>query len=168
MAVGKALTQAEILMLAIEKEKRSFTHLSKAARACTSPAARSLYNQLALDELRHLLTLVSLMDGFSDRWLEELDLTLPQLELPAGAEEDEEAILRSTMAEEERSKDLFAELAQGIEDTEILLLLQDLRDEEEGHYQRLVSMLYGREVRPPLVTKWLRRFRRLMPRERLH
>lgn len=49
-------SETDILLLAIAKEKTSFARLAAAAQACTDPKARRLYNQLALDELKHLLT----------------------------------------------------------------------------------------------------------------
>jgi hypothetical protein len=66
--MGKAAPKSEsdVILMAIAQEKESYAQLAAAACGCTCQKARRLYNQLALDELRHLLTLVSLMDGLAD------------------------------------------------------------------------------------------------------
>jgi rubrerythrin len=46
---------------------------------------------------------------------------------------------------------------------EILALLEMLRAEEEDHLARLRSLLYGLEADRPVVAKWLRSIRRLVP-----
>lgn len=161
-------SETEIILLAIAKEKASYAHLAAAAQACSSPKGRRLYNQLALDELKHLLTLVSLMDGLANDCLEQLDLTFPMGDLPNPLPQTEEAILRSTMEEEERSQDFFTRLAEGVDREELLALLENLRAEEEEHRTRLRSMLYGLEADRAVVAKWLRSIRRLIPAARLH
>ncbi|MCX5736407.1 MAG: hypothetical protein NTW68_19160 [candidate division NC10 bacterium] len=168
--MGKAVPKSEsdIILIAIEKEKESYALLASAARASTSPKARRLYNQLALDELRHLLTLVSLMDGLDEDCLAQLDLGFPVAKLPDPLPQTEDSILRSTMAEEERSRQLFIQLAEGVSREELLSLLEVLRAEEEGHLNRLQSMLYGLEADRPVVAKWLRSIRRLVPAGYLH
>jgi rubrerythrin len=168
--MGKAgcKSESDIILLAIEREKESYAHLAAAARACTCPKARRLYNQLALDEIRHLLTLVSLMDGLADDCLAQLDLTFPPAELPDPLPQTEDSILRSTMAAEEESQHLFARLADGVSREELASLLEVLRAEEEGHLARLRSMLYGLEADRPVVAKWLRSIRRLAPADYLH
>ncbi len=156
--------ERDIILTAIDKVKASFARLTAAAKRCTCPKARRLYNQLALDELRHLLTLVSLMDGVADDCLNQLDLTVPLGDVPETMPQSEEEILRVTMAEERRSQQLFAELAEesaGRE--EILALLEMLRAEEEDHLARLQSMLYGLEADRPVVAKWFRSIRRMAP-----
>ena len=161
-------SETEIILLAIAKEKLSFTRLAAAAQACDNPKAKRLYNQLALDELKHLLTLVSLMDGLADDWLTRLDLTLPPADRPDTLPQTEEAILRSTTEEEELSKNFFGCLAQEVDRGELLDLLQTLRAEEEDHRTRLRSLLYGLEADRPVVAKWLRSIRRMIPAAHLH
>jgi rubrerythrin len=168
MRTASPKSESDVILQAIAKEKASYAHLAAAAQACTCPKARRLYNQLALDELKHLLTLVSLMDGLADDCLTQLDLTIPLGGPPDPLPQSEDSILRSTMVEEERSQDLFAHLAQGVDREELLSLLQMLRSEEEEHLTRLRSMQYGLEADRPLVTKWLRSIRRLIPSAYLH
>jgi len=161
-------SENDIILMAITQEKESYAHLAAAARTCTCPKARRLYNQLALDELRHLLTLVSVMDGLADDCLTKLDLTFPIGDLPEPFPQTEESILRSTMAGEEQSRQLFASLAEGVNREELQALLEILRAEEEDHLTRLRSMLYGLEADRPVVAKWLRSIRRLVPGGYLH
>ena len=161
-------SESDILLLAIAMEKEAYSHLAAAARACTCPEARRLYNQLALDELKHLLTLVSVMDGLADDCLSHLDLTFPARELPDPLPQSEDSILRSAMAEEQRAQQLFADLAGRVDRQEILAILEILRAEEEDHLARLRSMLYGLEADRPVVAKWLRSIRRLVPTASLH
>jgi rubrerythrin len=161
-------SETEVILLAIAKEKASYSHLAAAAQACASLKARRLYNQLALDELRHMLTLVSLLDGLDDDCLAQLDLTFPVADLPDPLPQTEEAILRSTMEEEERSQDFFTGLARGVDREELLALLESLRVEEEEHRTRLRSMLYGMEANRPVAAKWLRSIRRLIPATPIH
>ena len=161
-------SENDIILMAIAKEKESYAHLAAAARACTCQKARRLYNQLALDELRHLLTLVSVMDGLADDCLTQLDLNFPAGDLPDPLPQTEESILRSTMAEEEQSRQLFASLAEGVDREELQALLELLRAEEEDHLTRLRTMLYGLEADRPVVAKWLRSIRRLVPAGHLH
>lgn len=168
MRAGTPQSETEIILLAIAKEKASYAYLAAAAQACSSPKGRRLYNQLALDELKHLLTLVSLMDGLADDCLAQLDLTFPAGDLPNPLPQSEEAILRSTMEEEERSQHFFTDLARGVDREELLALLETLQVEEEDHRIRLRSMLYGLEADRPVVAKWLRSIRRLIPTPRLH
>lgn len=168
MRTAAPKSESDIILLAIAKEKASYAHLAAAAKACNCPKARRLYNQLALDELKHLLTLVSLMDGLADDCLTQLDLTFPAGEHPDPLPQTEDAILRSTMAEEERSQDLFTYLAEGVNREELLTLLETLRTEEEDHLARLRSMLYGLEADRPVVAKWMRSIRRLIPATHLH
>jgi rubrerythrin len=168
--MGKAAPKSEsdIILMAIAQEKESYAHLAAAARACTCPKARRLYNQLALDELKHLLALVSLMDGLADDCLTQLDLTIPAGELPDPLPQTEDNILRSAIREEEESRRLFSHLADGVSREELLSLLGILCAEEEDHLNRLRSMLYGLEADRPVVAKWLRSIRRLVPAGYLH
>ena len=161
-------SETDIILMAIAKEKESYAHFAAAAQACTRPKARRLYNQLALNELKHLLALVSLMDGLGDDWLTQLDLTFPSGELPEPLPETEDGILRSTIFEEERSQQLFAHLTEGVSREELFSLLEVVRAEEEDHLARLRSMLYGLEADRPVVAKWLRSIRRLVPASYLH
>jgi len=164
-------SETDILLLAIAKEKMSFARLAAAAQACTDPKAKHLYNQLALDELKHLLTLVSLMHGLADDWLAQLDLTLPFTDLPDQLPQTEEAILRLVM-EEEQSQSFLGRLAKGADREELLSLLESLRADEEDHRMRLLSLLYEMEAdRPAVATRlsaWLRSIRRMIPAAHLH
>jgi hypothetical protein len=49
-------SETDMLLLAIAGQKTSFARLAAAAQACTQPRTRRLPNQLAPDELKHLLT----------------------------------------------------------------------------------------------------------------
>lgn len=160
--------ETDVILMAIQMEKDAYCHLAASAQACTCPKARRLYNQLALDELKHLLSLVSLMDGVADDWLTQLDLTFPRPGLPDPLPKSEDALLRSTMAKEERSQTVFAKLVDGVDREEVVSLLELLRAEEEGHLTRLRTMLYGLEADRPVVAKWLRSIRRLVPAAYLH
>lgn len=146
--------ETDVLLLAIAKEKVSFARLAAAARACTDPKARRLYNQLALDELKHLLTLVSLTDGLADDWLAQFDLTLPLTDLPDSLSQTQEAILRFT-TEKERTQSLFGRLAKGADREELLSLMEHLRDDEEDHRTRLLSRLHGIEAGRPVAARRL-------------
>jgi len=169
MRKGAPRSENDIILMAIAREKESYAHLAGAARACTCPKAKRLYNQLALDELKHLLTLVSMMDGLADDCLAQLDLTFPmESDVPDPLLQTEDSILRSTMAEEQRSQQLFTSLAVGVDREELLSLFETLRAEEEDHLTRLRTMLYGLEADRPVVAKWLRSIRRLVPAEYLH
>ena len=103
-----------------------------------------------------------------DDWLTRLDLTLPLADRPDTLPQTEEAILRSTTEEEELSKNFFGRLAQEVDRGELLDLLQTLRAEEEDHRTRLRSLLYGLEADRPVVAKWLRSIRRMIPAAHLH
>ena len=118
MAKRPPKSEIDIFLLAIAKEKESYAHLAAAARACTCPKARRLYNQLALDELKHLLTLVSVMDGLADDCLAQIDLTFPVEHLPDPLPRSEESILQSTAAEAQ-SQQLFTQLAEGVDREEL-------------------------------------------------
>jgi rubrerythrin len=161
-------SESDIILRAIAREKESYAYLAAAARTCTSAKARRLYNQLALDELKHLLSLVSVMDGLADDCLAQLDLTFPMMDLPDPLPQSEDGILRSTMVEEQRSQQLVTHLAEGVDREELVALLEVLRAEEEDHLARLRSMLYGLEAGRPVVAKWLRSIHRLVPTGSLH
>lgn len=164
--------ETDILLFAIAKEKQSFARLAAAAQACTNPKARRLYNQLALDELKHLLTLVSLVDGRADDWLARLDLTLPLADLPDPLPQTEEAILRLAVEDEEQSQSFLDRLAKGVDREEVLALLESVRADEEDHRTRLLSLLDGMEANPAVVATplpaRLRSIRRMTPAARLH
>lgn len=160
-------SETGILLLAIAKEKMSFARLAAAAQACSEPKAKRLYNQLALDKLKHLLTLVSLMNGLADDWLAQLDLTLPITNLPGPPPQTEEAILRFAL-EEERSQGFFGRQTKGADREEVLNLLDQLCADEENHRARLLSLLYGMEADRPVVAEWLRSIRRRIPAAHPH
>lgn len=168
--VGKAApkSEADIILMAIAKEKESYAHFAAAARTCSCPKAKRLYNQLALDELKHVLRLVSLLDGVADDCLDQLDLTFPGGRLPDPLPQSEDSILRSALAEERQARQLFADLAEGVKREEILAVLDLLRAEEEDHLARLRSLMYGLEADRPVVAKWLRSIRRMVPAGNLH
>jgi len=159
---------SDTILLAIAKEKASYVHLAAAARACRNPQGRRLYNQLALDELRHLLTLVSLLDGLAEDCLGRLDLTLPSEDLPDPLPETEEELRRSAMDAEAGKAALYRELAAGVDRQELAALLAMLEGEERDHLARLRSLEYGVEAGRPAVAKWLRSIRRLAPAAYLH
>jgi len=138
----------------------------------TDPKARCLYNQLALNELKHLLTLVSRMDDLADGWLAQLDLRLPLLtHLPDPLPQTEEAILRFA-TEKEPSQNFFGVLAKGADREELLSLLEHLRADEENHRTRLLSLLDGMGAGGPVAATrmpaWLRSIRRRNPAAHLH
>jgi rubrerythrin len=168
--MGKAAPKSEsdIILMAIAKEKETCAHLAAAARMSTSPKAKRLYNQLALDELKHLLSLVSLLDGLADDCLADLDLTFPAVQFPDPLPQSEDHLLQSALAEERQSQQLFTNLVEVAEREEILAVLEILRAEEEDHLARLRSLLYGLEADRPVVAKWLRSIRRLVPTGQLH
>jgi rubrerythrin len=89
-------------------------------------------------------------------------------DVPDPLPQTEDSILRSTMAEEQRSQQLFTSLAVGVDREELHSLFETLRAEEEDHLTRLRTMLYGLEADRPVVAKWLRSIRRLVPAEYLH
>ncbi len=161
-------SESDVILQAIAREKASYAHLAAAARCCQDPQARRLYNQLALDELKHLLALVSLLDGLAEDCLERLDLTFPAGEQPASVAQPDDSILRSALAEEQRKTDLFKDLAAGVNGEELLALLTTLYSDEEDHLARLKSLQYGLEADRPVVAKWLRSIRRLVPPPYLH
>ena len=147
-------SEADVLLLAIAKEKVSFVRLAAAAQACADLKARRLYNQLALDGLKHLLTLVSLMDGLADDWLAQLDLRLPLTDLPDPLSQTQEALLRFT-TEIERTQSFFSRLAKGADREELSSLMEHLRDDEEDHRTRLLSRLHGMEAGRPVAARRL-------------
>lgn len=161
-------SESDVILMAIANEKEACAHLAAAARLSTSRKAKRLYNQLALDELKHLLSLVSLLDGLADDCLAHLDLTFPAGQLPDPLPRSGDRLLQSALAEERQSQQLFTNLAQAAEREEILAVLEILRAEEEDHLARLRSLLYGLEADRPVVAKWLRSMRRLVPRGHLH
>lgn len=134
----------DILLLALAKEEWSFALLPTAGQSCTDPVARHLHNHLALDELKHLLTLVSstkgLTDGLADDWLAQLDLPLPLAALPDPQSQTKEAIVRF-VSEKQRSQSFFGRLAKGGDQEELLSLLDSLRADEEQHLSRLHQLL---------------------------
>jgi rubrerythrin len=167
--VNPSTNESDIILKAITREKASYAHLAAAARNCQNPQGRRLYNQLALDELKHLLALVSLLDGLADDCLERLDLTFPagQQQSAAVAQPDD-SILRTALAVEQRKTDQFKDLVAGVSQEELLTLLTTLYSEEEDHLARLKSLQYGLEADRPVVAKWLRSIRRLVPPPYLH
>jgi rubrerythrin len=168
VAKSDAKSVNDVILMAINREKESFAQLAAAARACTSTKTRRLYNQLALDELKHILSLVSLLDGLADDWLKDLDLTFPFPEFPEPLPQTEDSLLRSAMEGQVRSQRLFSTLAEGSTREELVALLDMLRTEEEDHLARLRSMQYGLEADRPAMAKWLRSIRRLVPAGYLH
>ncbi len=155
--------EAGILLLAFEKEKVSFTRLAAAAQACSDRKAKRLYNHLALEELKHLLTLLILIDGLADDSLAHLNLSIPRAALPDPMPQSEEAILQF-ISEEEGSRGFFGGLAKQADRTDVSDILESLRADEEDHRGRLLSLLYGMEVDHPEVLPrlpaWLRSIRR--------
>ncbi|MBI2561461.1 MAG: hypothetical protein HYW08_03455, partial [candidate division NC10 bacterium] len=77
----------------------------------------------------------------------------------------ETEIILLAIAQEKLS---FGHLAQEVDSEELLDLLQTLRAEEEDHRTRLRSLLYGLEADRPVVAKWLRSIRRMIPAAQLH
>jgi rubrerythrin len=79
-----------------------------------------------------------------------------------------DTILDPAMAEEQRSRALFGELAERANREEIAAFLERLQTEEAGHLARLQSLLHGLEADRPLVSGWLRSIRRSVPTGSLH
>jgi rubrerythrin len=154
--------------MAIAREKASYAHLAAAAQASTCPKAKRLYNQLALDELRHLLGLVSLMDSFSDDCLTQLDLSFPAGDRSESLPRNDDHLLDTAIAEEQQSQAFFGALAERVNREELAAFLELLREEEAGHLVRLQSLLYGFEADRPVIAKWLRSIRRSAPTASLH
>ena len=168
VGANQSTTESDVILKAIAREKASYAHLAAAARNCQNPQARRLYNQLALDELKHLLALVSLLDSLAEDCLEQLDLTFPVGQQPVSFAQPDDSILRAALAEEQGKTDLFKDLAAGVSGEELLALLTTLYGEEEDHLARLKSLQYGLEADRPVVAKWLRSIRRLVPPPYLH
>lgn len=146
-------SETDIILLAIARRKQAFARLGGAARACADPRTKRLLNQLALDQLKSLLGLLSVMDGLVDDWLTHLDFTLPRADLPETSVQGDEGVLVRTVGEEEQPQTSSSPLPREVDREELLDLLESLRVEEEDHRTRLQSLWLEIEADRPVVAK---------------
>jgi len=139
-------TDTGAVLLALVRERAAFSRLITAARSCADPTAKRLYNQLALDQLKSLLSLVSETDGLTDDWLTHLSLTIPSPEPADPSLHPEEGVASVTMRGEVQAEGVCGSLAGGVDQEELLALLESLRAEEEVHRIRLLSLLSTMEA----------------------
>ena len=141
MAQNLDLTPQGIIALAVNKEKDSFSAFAKAAQVCSALKLRRTLNQLAIEELRHILRLMEMSEGLSGDPLEIIDLTIPlspsYTELLGQEEEVLGAAIRSERESREFYRGIIDQISPGGETEEVRQLLQDLIREEEQHEESL-------------------------------
>jgi hypothetical protein len=162
MAEGAPKSAGDAILLAVAREKASSSHRA-AAQTSTCLKAERLYNQSALDELRHLLGLVRPMDNFSDDRLTHVDLSFRAGDLSAPLSQNDDQLLDFAMAEEQQSQAFFGARVERVDRAELAALFELLREEEAGHLVRLQSLLYGLEADRPVIAKRLRSVPRSVP-----
>ncbi|MBI3015439.1 MAG: ferritin family protein [Candidatus Tectomicrobia bacterium] len=135
------LTPLGIINLAVNKEKDSFSAFAKAAQVCSGLKLRRTLNQLALEELRHILRLMEMSEGLSGDPLEVIDLTIPITPSYTELLGQEEEVLGAAIRSERESRDFYRniidQIPPGGETAEVRQLLQDLIREEEQHEESL-------------------------------
>ena len=141
MAQDLDLTPMGIITLAVNKEKDSFSAFAKAAQVCSALKLRRTLNQLAIEELRHILRLMQMSEGLSGDPLEIIDLTIPlspsYTEILGQEEEVLGAAIRSERESREFYRSIIDQIPLGGETEEVRRLLQDLIREEEQHEESL-------------------------------
>ncbi len=149
MEENKKLDVLDILKLALDKEKGSFTSLSGAANILSEKRLKKTLNKLALEELKHIIMVMDLSQISQVNPFEEIDLTLSASEgtFAKGARVSEEEALQACMHSELESISLYMDLvssAREQEDDDVLRLLQQLIKEEEEHRKILEKLLETR------------------------
>jgi rubrerythrin len=146
MAAEQKLSALDILKLALEKEKGSFSSLSRAGNASGNKQLKKTLNRLALQELNHILMLMDLSQVSPVDPLGEIDLSFQGQE-PGTGMLNEETALRACMSSELESINLYMDLvnrAQEQEDDDVLRLLQQLVEEEKEHKRILEELMEKR------------------------
>jgi len=140
-------TVLDIIKIGIEKEKESFSSLSRAANASASRKIKKSLNKLALEELNHILMFMDLAQISPVNPLEEIDLTFPHPDEELSGLDTEEEALRTCMSSELKSISLYMDLVDTVKDEEgdyVLRLLQQLVEEEEKHKKKLEEIMENR------------------------
>lgn len=71
------LSELELIQVAINREKASFTFYSHAAVQATSEKVKKVLNRIARDELVHLFTLLSRFERVYPQLCNEVNVIMP-------------------------------------------------------------------------------------------
>lgn len=151
MAGDYDLTLHGIVKLAINKEKDSFSAFAKAAQVCSQVKLKRTLNQLATEELRHILKLMEMSEKLPVDPLEVIDLTIPQSPSYAEFLGPEEEVMGAAIRSERESRDFYYgiinKLPPGSQSDRVRDLLQDLIREEEQHEESLKLLTLAKRDR---------------------
>lgn len=137
-----------ILRTAIQREIEANALYSRLAEMVTSPQAKDLLRDLALQELGHRNRLQALLDGDAlgalsetqHRQIQDLKITDYLVEVPITPEADVQDILIAAGKREAASHALYQGLGQVAEQVEVRRLFEFLAAEELAHKGRIEAL----------------------------
>jgi len=132
-----ALSERELIQLAINREKASFALYSGAAVQAGSEKVKKVFN-IARDELDHLFTLLSRFERIYPELCNEVNIIMPVRRL-ATINESAEA-LQCAIREEQQSHQFYLQLANVVEHEGARITLQRIIHDEANHIKALSSL----------------------------
>ena len=138
------LSKQELILFAVRAEKASFAVYTRAAAAAQHPQVSRMLSQLARDELRHLVTLLTRFAKETPEILGAVDMAMPapdeEMVGRLSAARSVEEVVRAAIHQEHESLAAYAQLGESVAD-DARGVLQTIRRRERRHITGLESLL---------------------------
>jgi rubrerythrin len=144
----------EAIKTAIQLEKDGRKFFQQAAQETSNELGKKMFQKLAADEVRHLVTFEKMFKTLADpeTWRELLKSGSPRERMPFFAEKvenrspaekgaDEVSALRQALEVERKAIDFFKRVSQEAHDPEASRIFQLIAEEEVSHYDLIQAQI---------------------------
>ena len=148
--MDKFTTIKEAIQTAIQMEKDGYTFYQKAAAQTSSDMGRSVFEDIAKDELLHLDVFQKLFEEkvSKSEWDDLVDSSKKYQEIPIfpkdlktveGVEPDTNEIdaLRIAMDSEKEAIEYYTKIKENLNDSEVIKIIDEIIEQEKNHYSIL-------------------------------
>ena len=148
--MDKFTTIKEAIQTAIQMEKDGYAFYQKAAAQTSSDMGRSVFEDIAKDELLHLDVFQKLFEEkvSKSEWDDLVDSSKKYQEIPIfpkdlktveGVEPDTNEIdaLRIAMDSEKEAIEYYTKIKENLNDSEVIKIIDEIIDQEKNHYSIL-------------------------------
>jgi len=148
--MDKFTTIKEAIQTAIQMEKDGYAFYQKAAAQTSSDMGRSVFEDIAKDELLHLDVFQKLFEEkvSKSEWDDLVDSSKKYQEIPIfpkdlktveGVEPDTNEIdaLRIAMDSEKEAIEYYTKIKENLNDSEVIKIIDEIIEQEKNHYSIL-------------------------------
>lgn len=134
----------DVLQFAIEEEQKAIRTYSNKAQQTTSFEQRTLWEQLARDEMRHKAIITNILEQVreADKKIDfNIELFPPSSPLIEDDDSQYSEVIAEVISSEEQAYKMYTDLANLAENEEIKKILSTIASEEKIHKDILINEL---------------------------